>query len=140
MARYELIAEFPSDEFGTSLQAIEATAQCILGGKHTGQPILLSAQSYENDGEHFVMFDGRYLRGAFQFECAVPEVESLVQALGIPAERVVVSQGAHSIRIEGASALELTCFLDRVYRECFKIKLLPGEESYNFVAEVEVEP
>jgi hypothetical protein len=41
------IAEFPSEEFDTSLQAIEATFERIQAHEYAGWTILLTGQSYE---------------------------------------------------------------------------------------------
>lgn len=138
MPQYELIAEFPGDGIETSLEALEATARCVVSRKHEGRPILLSAQSFENDGEIYICFDGSCVDGVFRFDFDVPEANALSDSLGIAAERIRVSDEWRKISIENASVAELTGLLDHLYREVCKVKLVPGEDSYNFVAEVEI--
>jgi hypothetical protein len=131
-----LIAEFPSSEFKTSLKAIEATfercrEQCV------GRTILLSAQSYEADGEQYLMYRATYRDGAFKFKHPIPEVELVARAVGIPSERFVVDDHERSVTIRSASPSELARFLDYVYTVVFEIRPLPGGQSYNFVSELE---
>lgn len=130
------IAEFPSREFQTSLQAIEATFERIRADEYTGRTILLSGQSYEAGGEQYRMINVRYKDGTFKFKRPVPDLESVARFAQIPSERVTVLENGRAVAIETGSPSELTRFLDRLYRASFSIRLLPRGDSYNFVAEV----
>lgn len=130
------IVEFPDGKFDTSLQAIEAAFQHILSRARAGEVYLLSGQSYENDGEQYLMFDVRYQDGAFEFERKTPQALMVARSVGIPTERISASDDGRTMAIENASVGELTRFLDRLYRDAYKIKLLSGTDSYNFGAEV----
>src|SRR5688500_1221448 len=70
-----VIAEFPSSEFETSLKAVEATFERSRAEQHVGGTILLSAQSYEADGEQYLMYDATYRDGTFKFERQIPQLE-----------------------------------------------------------------
>jgi hypothetical protein len=130
-----VIAEFPS-EFRTSLQAIEATFERIRAKEYAGRTILLSGQSYEAGGEQYRMIDVLYEDGTFKFRHPVPDVELVARFAQIPPERVAVLENGRAVTIQMGSPTELTRFLDRLYRAAFSIRLLPGEDSYNFVSEV----
>jgi hypothetical protein len=131
-----VIAEFPDEEFQTSLQAIEATFERVRAKEYAGWAILLSGQSYEADGEQYRMIDVLYEDGAFKFRHPVPDVDLVARFARIPPERVAVLGNGRAITIQMGSPSELTRFLDRLYRASFSIRLLPDEDSYNFVSEV----
>jgi hypothetical protein len=131
-----VIAEFPSQEFQTSLQAIEATFERIQANEHAGRTILLSGQSYEAGGEQYRMINVLYKDGTFKFKRAVPDIESVARFARIPPERVTVLENGRAVTIQMGSPSELTRFLDRLYRASFSIRLLPRGDSYNFGAEV----
>jgi hypothetical protein len=132
-----LIAEFPSSEFKTSLEAIEATFERCRDAECVGRTILLSGQSYEADGEQYVMYRAAYRDGTFRFNHPIPSGELVARAVGIPAERVIVDDHARSVTIRLASPPELARFLHYIYSVVFEIRTLPGGQSYNFVAEFE---
>jgi hypothetical protein len=132
-----LIAEFPSPEFKTSLEAIEATFERCRDIQCVGRTILLSGQSYEADGEQYVMYDATYRDGTFKFKRPIPNGELVARAVGIASERVLVDDHEHSVTIRFANPPELARFLDYIYRVVFEIRPLPGGQSYNFVAEFE---
>jgi hypothetical protein len=132
-----LIAEFPSSEFKTSLEASEAAFERCRDSNCVGRTVLLSGQSYEADGEQYVMYDATYRDGTFKFKRSVPNGELIARAVGIASERVVVDDHAGSVTIRSASPHELARFLDYVYRVVFEIRPLPGGQNYNFVAEFE---
>jgi hypothetical protein len=134
---YTLIAEFPSSHFKTSLEALEATVKRICAGEFRGRTVLLSGQSYEADGEQYLMHDATYKDETFRFERPIPNLESVARAIGIAPERITGGDGGRSVAIQSASATELVRFLDHVYRVVFEIKLLPRTNSYNFGSEVE---
>jgi hypothetical protein len=130
-----VIAEFPSQEFQTSLQAIEATFERIRANEYAGRTILLSGQSYEAGGERYRMIDVLYEDGTFKFKHPVPDIELAARSARIPPERVTVLESGRAVTIQMGSPSELTLFLDRLYRTAFSIQLLPRGDSYNFVAE-----
>src|SRR5262245_54391683 len=134
MAPSSVIAEFPSSAFETSLQAVEATFERIRDDKG-GRTILLSAQSYEADGEQYVMYDATYRDGTFKFKRPVPNAQMAARSVGISLERVVVNDNERSVTIRAANPSELARFLDHVYRVVFEVRPLPGGDDYNFVSE-----
>jgi hypothetical protein len=131
-----VIAEFPSREFQTSLQAIEATFERIRTNEYAGQTILLSGQSYEAGGEQYRMINVLYEDGTFKFKRPVSDIELVARSARIPLERVTVLENGRAAAIQGGSPSELARFLDRLYRDIFSIRLLPRRDSYNFCAEV----
>ena len=136
MSPSPVIAEFPSSEFQTSLQAIEWTFERIQGAEYAGKRILLSADSYEAGGEQYLSFDIVYEDGTFKFGKAVPDLASVARRAGFSPGRFRVHNGRRAISIQDGSPSELAGFLDRLYRTSFSIRLLPGKDSYNFGSEV----
>jgi len=134
---YTLIAEFPSSHFKTSLEALEMTFERICSGEFGDRAVLLSAQSYEADGDQYVMYDAKYKDGHFRFERPIPNLESVARAIGVAPDRMTGGDAGRSVAIQSANAGELVRFLDHVYRAVFEIKLLPSTNSYNFGSEVE---
>lgn len=133
---YELIAEYPS-ALASSATAIRSVFERVCKGEFTGRTILLSGQSYEADGEQYLMFDATYRDGIFKFENPIPDPVLIADAVRIAPDRVVADNEERSLKIRSATAEELARFLDYMYRVVFQIKLLPRTDSYNFVAEAE---
>lgn len=132
-----LIAEFPSPEFSTSLEAIAATFERCRDSQCVGRTVLLSAQSYEAGGDQYEMYDATYRDGTFRFERPVLGGDQVARAVGISSERVIVNDEERTVTVLSASPPELARLLDYIYRVVFEIRPLPGGEGYNFVAELE---
>jgi hypothetical protein len=136
MSSSSVIAEFPSSTFATSLDAVKATFEHLRGGRYVGRTVLLSGQSYEADGEQYLMYDATYRDGTFEFDRPVSNFELAAHAAGISSDRVTVDGGGHSVTILAASPSELAGFLDYIYREIYKILPLPDGQNYNFSSEL----
>ena len=136
MTPSSVIAEFPSSKFATSLDAVKATFEHLRDGRYVGRTVLLSAQSYEADGDQYLMYDGTYRDGTFKFDRPVSSFELAARAAGVPSDRVTVDGDGRSVTVLDGSPSELACFLDYIYREIYRILPLPGGESYNFGSEL----
>jgi hypothetical protein len=103
---------------------------------HLFMPSPTFKYSSEAGGEQYRMIDVLYQDGTFKFGRPVADIESVARFAQIPPERVTVLESGRGATIQMGSASDLARFLDRLYRASFSIRLLPGEESYNFIAEV----
>jgi hypothetical protein len=104
------IAEFPSGEFQTSLQAIKATFERIRANEYAGRTILLSGQSYEADGEQYRKIDVLYKNGTFKFKNPVPDIELVARFARIPPERVTVLENGRAVTMQMGSLLSWLAF------------------------------
>ena len=130
-----IVVEYPSGEFATSLEAIEAAFVRLRSPQYAGRSAILSGQGQEGSGEHYRIVEVGFRDGIFTFRTPVADLVALAGSIGLDQSRIIVLDGGLKASIESGTPVELARFLDCVYRNAFGLRPFHGERDYAFGAE-----
>ena len=130
-----IVVEYPSGEFATSLEAIEAAFVRLRSPQYAGRSAILSGQGQEGSGEHYRIVEVGFRDGIFTFRTPVAGLVALAGSIGLDQSRIIVLDGGLKAAIESGTPVELARFLDCVYRNAFGLRPFHGERDYAFGAE-----
>ncbi len=129
------IAEHPSGEFDSSLEAMSTAFSRILSCNEPERWVVLSGQGQGWRPDSYLIADVEYRNGEFVFPEPIPKIASYADEVGLDGSLLEISSDLTRLKVTNVSPKQLARLLDTIFREHFKVRPHDNEDDYAFGAE-----